>query len=63
MKTNLDDLYRDYGTLMVQAELIQGQINLVKQQINEAISKPFAVPGTPPSTPPTDQPPLTEPTS
>jgi hypothetical protein len=38
------DLYARYGELMVQAELIQGQINLVKQQLNEAMSKP-ATPG------------------
>lgn len=36
----MDNLYKEYGELIVKQELIQNQINAVKQKINEALNKP-----------------------
>lgn len=35
----MDELYKKYGQLMVQAEIIQAQINQVKQQIAQELAK------------------------
>ncbi len=35
----MDELYKEYGELMVQLEILNNRINQVKQKINEAISK------------------------
>lgn len=35
----IDELYKKYGELMIKAEAIQSQINLVKSQIVEALNK------------------------
>lgn len=34
-----DELYKQYGQLMIQAEVIQSQIQAVKRQIAEEINK------------------------
>ena len=36
----MDDLYKQYGQLSVQAEVLQGQLNAVRKQINDELSKP-----------------------
>jgi len=35
----VDELYKQYGELMIQAEITQAKINAVKQQIAEALNK------------------------
>jgi hypothetical protein len=35
----MDELYRKYGELMIQAEIIQAKINQLKQQIAEELNK------------------------
>jgi hypothetical protein len=36
---NLDNLYKDYGSLLIQLEIIQAKINHVKQQIAEELNQ------------------------
>lgn len=36
----MDDLYKEYGELMVQAEVIQAKIQVVKQKIVAELNKP-----------------------
>ena len=47
-----DDLYCRYGKLLIQAEILQGQINEVKRQIVEGLRQ---------GTPPVGTPPISEP--
>ena len=35
----MDELYAEYGKLMVEAELLQVKINEVKQKINQGLTK------------------------
>lgn len=35
----MDELYKEYGKLCIEAEIIQAKINQVKQQIAEALNK------------------------
>jgi len=41
------ELYEQYGRLGVQAEILQGQINTIKVEINRRINKPRPSPPTP----------------
>jgi hypothetical protein len=36
----IDDLYRQYGELMIQAEILQARLNAVKQRLIEELNKP-----------------------
>jgi len=36
----MDELYKEYGELMIQAEIIQAKINGVKQKIAAELNKP-----------------------
>lgn len=36
----MDELYRQYGELMIQGEIIQAKINAIKSQIAQEINKP-----------------------
>ena len=38
--SNLDDLYREYGSLMIQQEIIQAKISELKQRIAIELNKP-----------------------
>lgn len=39
----MDDLYKEYGELMIQQEILNGRINAVKTKIAAALNKPKAV--------------------
>lgn len=36
----LEQLYKEYGRLMVELEILQGRVNTCKQKIAQEISKP-----------------------
>ncbi len=36
----MDELYKEYGELMVKQELLQNQINAVKDKINKKLNEP-----------------------
>ena len=40
---DLNELYRQYGFLVIQLELLNNQINTIKQQIGNIINKPQQV--------------------
>jgi len=48
----MKELYERYGKLLIQAEILQGQINEVKRQIAEGLKQ---------GTPPVGTPPISEP--
>ena len=57
----LEKLYAEYGKLMVNFEILQGQINNTKKQISDKINeqlKPTAVETNPKPTPDDDMPEL-----
>lgn len=38
----MDELYKEYGKLMIQREILESQINTVKKEIAEGLNKPKA---------------------